>query len=502
MSLKNVKELEKSRVELEIEVNAEDFEKSVAAAFKKNSKKIQVPGFRKGKAPRKMVEKLYGEGVFYEDAVNDAYPKALEEAIKEADIKPVDRGDLEVVSVGKEGLVFKAVFTVTPEVKLGKYKDIEAEKVIYTVSDEEIAAELERARQRGARIVTKEGEAALGDIVDLDYEGFVDGVAFAGGKGENQELTLGSGQFIPGFEDQLVSKKAGDECEVNVTFPEDYHEKSLAGKEALFKCKVNEVKVKELPELDDEFVKDISESDTLEDYKKEVKQNLQSYKDRQAENDFESALIDEIIAGMTVEVPDAMIENQIDNFVSEYQQKLQMQGLDFETYLKYTGSDVEQFRKAFRDEAEKRVKIRLALEEIVKAEKIVISDEDIENEYKSMAEQYKMEIDQIKKFVPSEEIAKDISVGKAIELVKANAVVKEVPFEEKKEEKPAPKKTAAKKTSAKKSEEVKDEEKTETKKTAAKKPAAKKTSASSSSKTTTKKTTTKKAVEKKEDKAE
>ena len=317
MSLKNVKELEKSRVELEIEVNAEDFEKAVAKAFQKNSKKVQVPGFRKGKAPRKMIEKLYGEGVFYEDAVNDAYPAALEEAIKEADIKPVDRGELEVISVGKEGLVFKAIFTVNPEVKLGKYKGIKADKVIYTVSDDEVNAELERARQRGARIVTKEGEAALGDIVVLDYEGFVDGVAFAGGKGEGHELTLGSGQFIPGFEDQLVSKKAGDECDVTVTFPTEYHESSLAGKEAVFKCKVHEVKVKELPELDDEFVKDISESDTLEDYKKEIKDGIQNQKDRQSENDFENALIEAIISELEVEVPDALIENQLDNFVSE-----------------------------------------------------------------------------------------------------------------------------------------------------------------------------------------
>lgn len=494
MSLKNVKELEKSRVELEIEVNAEDFEKSVAAAFKKNSKKIQVPGFRKGKAPRKMIEKLYGEGIFYEDAVNDVYPKALEEAIKEADIKPVDRGDLEVVSVGKEGLVFKATFTVSPEVKLGKYEGIEAEKVVYTVSEDEINAELERARERGARLVSKDGEAALGDIVDLDYEGFVDGVAFEGGKGENHELTLGSGQFIPGFEDQLVSKKAGEECEVKVTFPEEYHEKSLAGKEAIFKCKVNEVKVKELPELDDEFVKDISESDTLEQYKNEIKENIQGYKDRQSENDFESALIDAIIDDMTVEVPDAMIKNQIDNFVAEYQQKLQMQGLDFETYLKYTGSNVEEFRKAFRDEAEKRVKIRLALEEIVKAQNIVATTEDVNAEFEKMAKQYNMEVEQIKKYIPEEEIAKDLAVEKAIDFVKSSAVVKEVAFEEKKKEEEK-KSTAAKKTTKKKTaktEEVKEEKE---------KPAAKKTTTKKAA-STTKKATTKKAAEKKEDKAE
>ncbi|MBQ3068887.1 MAG: trigger factor [Clostridia bacterium] len=425
MSLKAATKKETNRVELEIEVGAEAFEAAVAKAFKKNIGKLNVPGFRKGKAPRHLVEKLYGEGVFYDEAMNDMYPVALDEAIAESGYSYVeDQIDLDVVSVGKEGLVFKATITVKPEATLGQYKGLEAPRTVKDVTDEEVDAEIAKLQERNSRMVSVEDRAAQnGDTVVFDFEGFVDEVPFEGGKAENYSLVLGSGQFIPGFEDQIVGKVIDEEFDVNVTFPEDYQAEELAAKEAVFKCKLHEIKVKELPELNDDFAKECSEFDTLDELKADARDRLTKMNEKAADDAFDSALLDKLVEGMEVEIPDAMINNCVKDHVRDFAYRLQSQGLDIDTYMQYTGMDMASFEEGFRPQAERQVKVRLALEAIVKAENITVTEEEIEEEYKKMADAYKMDVDKVKSYIPVQGISSDLEVEKALGFLKDNAVV-------------------------------------------------------------------------------
>ncbi len=424
MALKQANKVETNRVELEIEVGAEAFEAAVSAAYRKNIDKINVPGFRKGKAPRALVEKMYGTGVFYEDAINDLYPSALDEAIKESGYEYVeDKVDLDVVSVGPEGLCFKAVITVKPEIEVTEYKGLKAKKKAVSVKEDEIKAELEKMQERNSRLITVEDRAAAeGDTVVFDFDGYVDGVAFEGGKSENFSLVLGSGQFIPGFEDQIVGKKPEEAFDVNVTFPEEYHATELAGKPAVFKCLLHEIKVKELPELNDDFAKDCSEFDTLDELKADTKAKIKQQKERAAAEAFETELMEQLCANVQGEIPEAMYENRINESVQDFGYRLQMQGLDLDTYMKYTGMEMESFRAGFREQAERSVKVRLALEKIAQLEKLEPSDEDVEAEFKKYADQYSMEIEKIKSLIPVESIRGDLAVSKAMDLVKENAV--------------------------------------------------------------------------------
>ncbi len=425
MKLNSVTPKEKSIVELEITVKKEVFAKAVDEAFAKNSVNINVPGFRKGHAPRKIIEKMYGEGIFYEDAINATYPEAYDAAVKEAGIDAVAQGEVELVKVDANGYTFKAMVPVRPEVKLGEYKGIEITQKPVKVTAAMVNEELERKRQSQSRFVTVEDRAAKkGDTAVIDFEGFADGKAFPGGKGEGYELELGSGSFIPGFEDQLIGKNAGDDVEVNVTFPEDYHAEDLKGKAAMFKVKIHELKVKELPELNDDFAKDVSEFDTLKDYKADIKKNITKEKKETAQREAESAVIDKIVENMTVELPEAMVDQQIENTMREYAASLEQQGLDFKTYLKYLDSDEEKFKASMRPNAEHNVKARLALEEIAKAEKLEVTDKEIEAEYKKFSEAYQVELDQVKLYIPKENIVEDLKIEKAVKFVAGAAVIK------------------------------------------------------------------------------
>lgn len=426
MSLKASNKVDTNRVELEVAVDPEAFEAAVSKAYKKNIQRMNVPGFRKGKAPRHLVEKMYGTGVFYEDAVNDLYPTALDEAINESGYEYVeDKIDLDVISVGKEeGLVFKAVITVKPEVEVGEYKGLKADKKVEEVTDADVDKEVEKLQDRNSRLVAVEGRAAEnGDTVTFDFEGFVDDKAFDGGKAENYTLTLGSGQFIPGFEDQLAGKNTDDEFDVNVTFPEDYNAEELAGKPAVFKCKLHEIKTRELPELNDEFAKDVSEFDTLDELKNDLKDKLQHQREHAAEDAFESQLLEQLVSGLKAEIPEAMFERRVDESVREFEYRLQSQGLNLDTYLQYTGMDMDAFRKGFREQAEKQVKIRLVLEKIAALEEIAPTEEELDAEFAKLAEQYKMDVEKVKAFIPAKELSKDLAVGKAMDMVKETAVV-------------------------------------------------------------------------------
>ncbi len=466
MSLKGTKKVDTNRYQLEIAIDGVKFGEAIEKAYRQNVKKMNIPGFRKGKAPRKFIEKMYGESVFYEDALNILYPEAVEAAIEESGLTYVDdKIDTEVVSIGADGVDFKVTITVAPEVTLGDYKGINVEKLKVDVTDSEVEDEIKRMADRNARMVSVEDRAAkLDDIAVIDFEGFIDGVAFDGGKGESFSLTLGSGQFIPGFEDQVVGHNIGEEFDVNVEFPAEYQAEELAGKPAVFKVKLHEIKVRELPEIDDEFAKDVSEFDTLDELKADVKAKALERKQRTADEQAENDIVDVIVDGMKAEIPAAMIENRVNQMVQDFAYRLQMQGMNIETYVQYTGATLEEFKNTFRPQAEKQVKMRLALEKIVELENITVSDEDIDAQIAKMAEGYGMTAEQIKAAVPAKEIAKDLAVNKAIDLVKAAAVIKEV------------------------------EKKTE--KAPAKKPAAKKSTSTAKKTTTTKKTTTKKAEEK------
>lgn len=447
MNLKENKKTEKNTVELVIEVKGDEFKGAVDAAFKKNISKMTVPGFRKGKAPRKMIEKLYGEGVFYDEAINALYPAAYDAAVAEAGISPVDNPEVEVTSVDSEGFEFKAKITVKPEVEVKNYKGIKAVKNVYNVTETMVKSEIEAMLRQNQRIVDVDREAKSGDTVNIDYEGSVDGVAFDGGKAEGYDLSLGSNTFIPGFEDQLIGKKAGDECDVNVTFPEEYHAEELKGKAAVFKVKVNAVKEIQLPEADDEFAKDVSEFDTLAELKSDIKKKLREQKAKQSESELENALVDELLKNTEVEIPAVMISRKVDSMMAEFEQRLAGSGLNLNTYIQYMGTDLESFKKNYEPEAEKQVKTRLALEKVVELENIVVSDEDTDKEYQMIADAYNMKLEDVKRFVPAQEITMDVAVGKAVELIKNNAEITE---EKQTAKKPAAKKTAAKKTAEEK----------------------------------------------------
>ena len=425
MSLKTATKLENGRVELEIEVDAATFGAAVDDAYKKDVKKMSVPGFRKGKAPRAMIEKIYGTGVFYDTAMNDVYPTALDAAIKESEYEYVeDKIDLDVVSVGPEGLVFKAVITVKPEVKMRGHKSLKITRPAVVVTDEDIDAELTRLQERGARMVSVEDRGAeMGDTVTFDFEGFVDGVAFDGGKAENHALVLGSGQFIPGFEDQLVGAAVDTELDVNVTFPEEYHAADLAGKAAVFKCKVHKIEKTELPEIDDELIKDCSDFDTVEEYKADAKKRIEDQRNAAADAEVDEKIAEGLIKCLKADIPAAMIENTINDRIQDFAYRLQSQGLSMDLYLQYTGMDANAFRDSFREQAEKQVKVRLALEYVVKNDKISVSDEDLEAEYAKFAEQYGMEVEQVKAAIPASALSEDIAVEKAMAFIRGKATI-------------------------------------------------------------------------------
>ncbi len=447
MSLVSSKQVETNRCELTVEVKGEAFSKAVDAAFAKNMKKITIPGFRKGKAPRAMVEKMYGKGMFYEDAMNALYPEAYSAAVDEAGIKPVDSADVEVLEVNDEGFTFKATVTTKPVPELGEYKGLSAVKAAVEVTDEQIEHQFAHLRDQYARVIEVTDRAAkLGDIADINFEGFVDGVAFEGGKGENYPLTLGSGSFIPGFEDQIVGHSVGEEFDVNVTFPEEYGEKSLAGKAAVFKVKLNGLKERQLPEVDDEFAKDVSEFDTLDAFKQDMKAKMLASAEEKANSDFENKLLEQVVANMKVEVPDCMIESRIRELMQDFGMRMSQQGLSLKDFLQYSGQNEEQFKETFRPQAESQVKTRLAMEAIAAAEQLAATDEEVEEEYKKLAEQYHMEIEKLRGLITAAEISEDVACRKALDLVRESATaLSEEASEEKKEEAaeeaPKPKRT-------------------------------------------------------------
>ena len=454
MSLKVSNKLDTNKYELEITVDGESFREAIRTVYAKEANNITVKGFRKGKAPLHMVEKMYGEGVFFEDAINLLYEGLLLGAVEEAGLKLVDVEKTDITSISKaDGAELKIVVIVEPEVELGNYKGIAVERVIPTVSDDEVKAELDRLADRNSRIVTVEGRAAaMGDMTVIDFEGFVDGVAFDGGKGESFTLTLGSGQFIPGFEEQIVGKNVGEEFDVNVTFPTEYQAEELAGKDATFKCKLHEIKAKEMPEMDDEFAKDVSDFDTLDALKEDIKAKTLERKTKAADDEVENKLIDAVVEGMKAEIPEAMIENRSNESVREFDYRLRSQGMDLETYLKYTQTTVEDFKATFRPQSEKQVKTRLALEKIVALEGLTATEEEIAAEYEKMAAAYGIEAEQVKAALPESEVVGSIALNKAIDLVKASAVIKDVAEKKAPAKKPAAKKTTAKKTTTKKAE--------------------------------------------------
>ena len=418
-----VENLEKNMAKLTIEVSAEEFEKACEKAYQQNKNKINVQGFRKGKAPRSVIEKMYGAAVFYEDAANELIPDAYAEAAKESGLDIVSRPEIDLVQVekGKE-FIFTAEVAVKPEVTLGEYKGVEVEKTDVTVSDDEVAAELDRVREQNARILTVEDRpVADGDEAVIDFEGFVDGVPFAGGKGEDYKLVIGSHSFIDTFEEQLIGKNIGEEVEVNVTFPTEYHAEELAGKPALFKVTIKAITAKELPELDDEFAVDVSEFDTLAEYKEDIKKNLLEKKEKEAKFAKEDKVVDKIIEGATMEIPDAMIDTQTRQMAEEYAQRLQMQGLNLEQYFKFTGMTANSFMENLKPQALKRIQCRLVLEAIVKAENITVTEEELDKEFDTMAQSYRMEKEKLVELVgekEKEQIKMDVAVQKAVDFVR------------------------------------------------------------------------------------
>ena len=427
MSLKSSNKVDTNRYQLEIELPGDVFEKAVEQVYRKENKKITIPGFRKGKAPRSFVEKVYGSQVFYEDAINALYPAALEEAVKEAGVEYVeDKVDFELVAAGKDGLCFKVTITTKPEVSIENYRGVAIEKKPVKVTDEDVDAEVRKVQDRNSRMVTVEDrEAQTGDITVIDYEGFVDGVAFEGGKAENATLNLGSNTFIPGFEEQVAGHKTGEEFEINVKFPEEYHAAELAGKDAVFKIKLHEIKVRELPEVDDDFVKDVSDFDTVDAYRSDLREKLTKSAEERSKNEVENAIIDKLTELVQAEIPQAMFENRINDDVRDFAYRLQSQGLNLDTYMKYTGMDNEALRGSFRAQAERQVKVRLALEKIAALENIQPTDEELDAEYEKIAKSYEMEADKVKAFIPKEDLAKDVAVEKAMAIVRDNAVITE-----------------------------------------------------------------------------
>ena len=428
MSVK-VEKLEHNMAKLTIEVPTEELEKAVEKVYQSQKKNISIPGFRKGKVPRTMVEKMYGAEVFYQDAANEIIPDAYEAALKEVEEEIVSMPEVDVVQMKKgEPFIFTAEVALKPEVKLGQYKGVEVDKIDVTVSDEEVEAEIEKEREKNARTVEVTDRAVKdGDTVSLDFEGFVDGVAFEGGKGENHPLTIGSGAFIPGFEEQLVGTEIGADVEVNVTFPEDYHADNLAGKAAVFKCKVNEIKEKQLPEVDDEFASEVSAFDTLEAYKADLKQNLEDKKFKEAKSAKTDAVIDAIIASSEMDIPEAMIKTEQRQMLNDFAQRMQMQGLSMEQYFQFTGTTADMLMEQSKPQAEQRIKTSLVIDAIVAAENIEATEEEFAEEVKTMAEVYQMEEDKIVETLGEQgkaSVMKDIKAKKAAEFVTENAVEK------------------------------------------------------------------------------
>ena len=423
MSLKNMNK-NGNQVELEITIDKESFDKAVDAAYKKNVKKMNVPGFRRGKAPRSVVEKMYGKGVFYDEAINALLPKAYDEAVTECGETPVGQADFDVVSLDDNGVILKAVFPVKPEVTIKEYKGYKVTRAVAPTTDEEVDAQIEQVRNRNSRTVDVEGRAAaMGDIAVIDYEGFVDGVAFEGGKGEKYNLTLGSGSFIPGFEDQIAGHNAGESFDVNVTFPTEYHAAELAGKEATFKTTLHEIKFNELPALDDDFAKDVSEFDTFAEYKADVAAKITDRHNLEADREVENKLIDMLLENFEADIPEAMFVTETENQVRDYDSRLRMQGLDLNTYFKYTGQTLDNLREQLRPMAEKQVKTRLALEKIAELESITVTEEEIENELQKIADAYRVDIADVKAQITPDMIEGDIKVSKAADVLKANASI-------------------------------------------------------------------------------
>ena len=426
MSLKSTNKVETNKVELEIEISAEAFEEAVEKAYQKEKKKIQIPGFRKGKAPRKLIEKEYGEGVFYEDAVNSLYGPAVDEAVAEAGLELVARPEGEVVSIDKEkGVALKVTCITKPEVEIDGYKGIEVEKTVNAVTDEEIDREVNKICEKNVRIVTVDDRAAeLGDDVVIDFEGFKDDVAFDGGKAEDFTLSLGSGQFIPGFEDAIVGHNAGEQFDINVTFPEDYQAEELAGAPVVFKINLKSISKKEMPELDDEIVKDSTEFDTVDEYKANVKKKLEERAEKEADADVENKLFDAVIEKLQAEIPEVMFENRTNEMVAELEQRLAPQGISLDMYLQYSGQTIDSVKKMYGEQAEKQVKLRLALEKVAQLENVEVTDEELDTEFNKIAEQYKIPVEQVKVYIRAEDLKKDISVGKAVDIIKDSAVIK------------------------------------------------------------------------------
>ncbi len=428
MKLLNKENVEINKYKLEIEVSPEAFDAAVEEAYKKEGKKMSVQGFRKGKAPRKFIEKVYGETVFYDAAIDSIYRPTVMEAVDASELEVVSIGQMDIKEVGKEkGLLFTLEVITKPEVKIENYKGIEVEAKSAVVTDEEVEDEIGRVRDRNARIVSVEDAAAKkGDIAVIDYEGFVDEVAFAGGKGEGHELTLGSGQFIPGFEEQVEGHNVGEEFDVTVKFPEEYHAEDLKGKEAVFKVKINEIKTKELPEADDEFAKDVSEFDTLAEYKADIKAKFEERNKKAADAEVDRKLMDAVAEKLEAVIPNEMIENEINESLNQFAYRLQSQGLDIQTYLKYTGQNPESMREQFKGQAEMSVKVRLALEEIVKMENIEVSEDEMNEEFEKLSKAYNMPLENVKNVVREADLKTDVAIQKAVTLIKDNAVIKEV----------------------------------------------------------------------------
>lgn len=426
MSLKATNNVETNKYELEIEISAEDFEAAIEKAYLKARKNIAMPGFRKGKAPRKLIEKEYGEQVFFEDAVNLLYAPVVNGAVEESGLELVTRPEVEVTEISKEnGVKLKATCITKPEVEVKDYKGIEVEKVVNPVTDEDINKQLDALREKNVTVETVDDRAAEnGDDVVIDFEGFKDDVAFEGGKAEDFTLSLGSGQFIPGFEDQIVGHNAGEDFDINVTFPEEYQVKELAGAPAVFKIKLKSISKKVMPELDDDMVKDSTEFDTVDEYKADVKKKLEEANKKHADSEVEAKIFDKVIENMTAEIPQVMFDNRVNEMISELEQRLAPQGISLDLYMQYTGQTIDTVKKAYAEQAEKQVKLRLALEKIAKLENIEVTEDELKAEFDKLAEAYKLDVDQIKQFIHDDDLKKDIAVGKAVDLIKDAAVIK------------------------------------------------------------------------------
>ena len=420
MKVTSVEKKEKSTVELTIQVEAEAFEAAIQKVYLKTRGRMNVPGFRKGKAPRKIIEGMYGASVFYEDAINELYPAAYEEAVKEQGLDDVGYPKMEIVEVGKEGFTFKALVSVRPEVKLGEYKGLTAPKEAVKITEKDVDEELKPYIDRATRLVSVKRKAKKGDTAVIDFEGFDNGTPFEGGKGENHDLKLGAGMFVPGFEEQVIGMKAGEEKDIDINFPEDYHA-DLAGKAVVFHVKCNEVKESQAPEVDDEFAKDVSEFETLADFRKDLEEKLRQRREAQAKSDFENAVMEQLVENMECEVPDGMVEVQVDRLMDDYAMRLQSQGIPMDQYMSMMGMTPEMMRTSARPSALKQVQTELALTAVAKAEGLAVSEEEYDAEITKLAEQYKMPADQVKAIIPEEELKKDLAMRKASELVLSSA---------------------------------------------------------------------------------